>query len=1012
MRVEFGILGPLEVLRDGESVRLPGRVQPRLLAVLLTEAGRVVPLGRIVEAIWDADPPNTARRQVQNNAALLRKLLGGFVEPVGEGYRILLDDDQLDSRRFEATVRAARERSEAGDREAALDALREGLSLWRGPALAGLSGRLIESGAQRLDEAKLAAIEERVDLELRLGREEQVAAEVRGLTLQHPFRERLAGQLMLALYRAGHGGEALEAYEAVRSRLAEELGVDPGQRLRDLHSAILREDSALDATALRPDQWAPGAGGGPAMPTPAQLPADTAAFAGRDDQLAKLDELLDAGEGAAVLSTVTGIGGVGKTALAVHWAHQRRGRFPDGQLHVNLRGFDRGEPVSPQEALNGFLRALGQSGDSIPSDIDEAAALYRSLLADKHMLVLLDNARDVAQVRPLMPASPGTFALVTSRDRLAGLTALDDARPLRLDTLDQSDCLELLANLLGVQRVRAEAEAAQRLAEVCGRLPLAIRIAAANLAAQPHVEFADFIAELEGADRLKLLTVDGDPDAAVAATFDHSHRALHAEAQDLFMRLGLIPGHDFTPALAAAVVDRPDSENKLLLDRLENAHLLEQHQPGRYRFHDLLKEYAKQRADVVLNDADRAAVRDRVVEWYYQRRDALPDPEFSNVVAAFDAWKHHDRALPLAMVLGLFVNDGHNPAEIRRHVESVLPSAERHGDPVGLYHVHHALAAATIFDSADDSVEFGRKMLAAAEGLADGETLMDASYRLGISLYSFGRNAEAEPLLRTALHGAESVDEPHVLTNRLTALAATCRVLGRFAETEELLLRAEQVACRQSLPRRSMAIHNSLGLLYMETGRLDEACGQLDEAEKLLKHAASPVNRAILLQRRGQLCWRRGQYAKAKLYLSQAVEQADGVKIRGPMTQYREVFAGFLSDSGQHREALALVESATARRGRQASMAATARRELLLCKIHVGLDEHRQALRHGVEARDVCAAMPYPLRHGQSLAALADAHAGLGDVAAAGECRQRAFEIFDRLGVPEARQLKALLETA
>ncbi|MGH8795216.1 MAG: BTAD domain-containing putative transcriptional regulator, partial [Stackebrandtia sp.] len=694
---------------------------------------------------------------MQNNAALLRKVLGDesgeVLEGVGEGYRVRVGQEALDSLRFEGAVKRARGLEGAGDVGEALAELERGLGLWRGRALAGLSGRVIEAGAARLDEARLGAIEERVELRLRLGRAEAVVGELRELVAEQPLRERLAGQLMVALYRCGHGGEALEVYERVRQRLVEELGVDPGQRLRDLHAAVLREDPALEVDGQAADQFGAGGSGdattgsgGAAMPMPAQLPADTAAFTGREEQLAKLDELLEAGEGTAVLSTVAGIGGVGKTALAVHWGHQRRDRFPDGQLYVNLRGFDRSEPVEPRQAVSGFLRALGQTGNAIPDTLDEAAALYRSLLADKQMLVVLDNARNVAQARPLLPASPSSFALVTSRDRLSGLTALDGAQPVRLDTLNQADSLELLANLLGAERLHAEPEAARRLAEMCGHLPLALRIAAANLATRPYIGIDGYLAELETSDRLELLAVDGDPDAAVAATFDHSYRTLDPETQDLFLRLGLFPGQDISTELAAVIAGQARVIVNRLLNHLENAHLLEQHQPGRYRYHDLVKDYAKQQADLRLNNSDHQTVRNHVIGWYFENRNSPPSSEYDNVVSALQAWQHHESAWRLLPILTVLANYGHDVAEIRRYVETGLQTAQRDKNTQGIYHLTIGIAMVHRHGgNLLSAIEYGRMAVEMAP-----PHISAAQSNLGSYLWASGKNVEAEALLLEA----------------------------------------------------------------------------------------------------------------------------------------------------------------------------------------------------------------------------------------------------------------------
>jgi DNA-binding SARP family transcriptional activator len=500
--MEFSILGPLEVSQQGSPVPLPGRTLPRLMAVLLLEAGQVVPLPTLVDAIWEDRPPTAARRRIQNSISILRRTLADtsreLVESVGEGYRLRLADQQLDAVRFDRAVRRARELTQTGDPAAALAGLREALRLWRGPALAGLTGRLIESGAQRWDEARMAAVEERIDLELSLGDGPPLVGELRKLLAGQPYRQRMAGQLMLALYREGRTPEALETYQTVRSRLVEDLAIEPGEWLQRVHQAILRGDPGLSAPVPAVGIAASVRPAGPA-PAPALLPADTPHFTGRAGELAVLDELAEAGQTTALVAALSGIGGAGKTALALHWAHRARDRFPDGQLYVDLHGYDWSEPIAPGEVLAGFLRALGLPPDAIPEDVPRATALYRSLLADKQILVVLDNARDAGQVRPLLPRTAGSFTIVTSRHRLAGLVALHDARPVAVASLPAAESLRLLGSMVGEARMSAEPEAAGRLVELCAGLPLALRIVAADLMSRPQLRLADVVAALSGA---------------------------------------------------------------------------------------------------------------------------------------------------------------------------------------------------------------------------------------------------------------------------------------------------------------------------------------------------------------------------------------------------------------------------------------------------------------------------------------------------------------------------------
>jgi tetratricopeptide (TPR) repeat protein len=424
---------------------------------------------------------------------------------------------------------------------------------------------------------------------------------------------------MLALYRAGRQADALAAYRHARQLLHDDLGTEPSAELQQLHHAILNRDPALE----------PGRSPGPpttsSAPRPRELPPDVASFTGRAEALKALDEFQPAGgdlTGPVVISAIAGTAGVGKTALAVHWAHRVADRFPDGQLYLNLRGYATSAPLRPIEALSMMLRSLGMTPDQIPIEEAEATARYRSLLADRRVLVVLDNARSVDQVRPLLPGSPGCLALVTSRDRLAGLLARDGARRITLDVLPADEEHALLSRLLGNERVAAEPEATTRLASACAYLPLAIRIAAAAFADRPSQRIQNVVSDLSSGHRLAALEVEGDREAAVRATLDLSYRTIQAVAQRVFRLLGLVPGPDFTPNAVAALADQPADEAKRALDQLANAHLLDEHRPGRYTFHDLLREYAKHLLKHDQAEGNHDAAVERLLNWYLHAADA------------------------------------------------------------------------------------------------------------------------------------------------------------------------------------------------------------------------------------------------------------------------------------------------------------------------------------------------------------------------------------------------------
>ncbi|MDT4986202.1 MAG: hypothetical protein QOI74_296, partial [Micromonosporaceae bacterium] len=544
--MEYRILGPLSVRAGGQELHLGGHKQRRMLALLLLRPNRPVEIGELAAVGWDDDVPHAGRRQVQNAIAALRAVLtraGGIIDTVDGGYLLRVGPDELDVLVFERMVRHART---VTDFRAALD-------LWRGPALAGLAGGALAEEARPLDESRLAALEDRLDLELAAGQHESLVDELQHLVAAHPLRERLVGQLMLALHRCGRATEAAAAYEELSARLAEELGIDPGTEIR-------RVQASLDTSGRQ------------AAPRPAQLPADVSVFTGRISDLTRLDALLAAGEsaGAVVVAAIVGTAGLGKSALAVHWAHRVRERFPDGQLHVNLRGYAPTAPVRPLDALARFLRALGVAPDAIPTELDAAVTLYRSILTGKRVLVVLDNAATADQIRPLLPANPASVALVTSRDQLSELVDSDGAHRLTLDRLTADEAVELLARILGAERLGADDRGAERLgaddrgaerlgaddhgaelARLCAYLPLALRIAAANLADQPSLAVADYVAKLRGGDRLTALQIEGDPRAAVRATIDLSYAARPEPVRRLLRLLALAPGPDVTPESAA-----------------------------------------------------------------------------------------------------------------------------------------------------------------------------------------------------------------------------------------------------------------------------------------------------------------------------------------------------------------------------------------------------------------------------------------------------------------------------
>jgi hypothetical protein len=493
--------------------------------------------------------------------------------------------------------------------------LRDALGLWRGEPLGGLAGQWAVRTRQGWRQQHLDAVLAWARAELAVGNPAAVIGALTDLVGEHPLLEPLIAVLMRALYAAGHSAQALDLSTVTRQRLVQELGAEPGSELRQVQHGILRDD--LDRHDMPPPPAVPAVA---ASVAPAQLPQDVPGFAGRQAALAQLDALLPAaGEPAntVVISAVSGTAGVGKTALAVYWAHQVRRRFPDGQLYVNLRGFDpSGSVMEPVEAVRGFLDALGVAPQRIPAGIDAQTALYRSLLAERRMLLVLDNACDAAQVRPLLPGAAGCLVLVTSRNRMSGLVATDGAHPLSLDLLTAAEARQLLARRLGADRIANEPRAVEEIIERCARLPLALTVVAARAATHPRFPLASLAADLRESNSGLDALAGGDPATDVRAVFSWSYRTLSAPAAWLFRLFGLHPGPDISLPAVASLAGLPPATVRPLLTELTRVHLVVEHVPGRYTLHDLLLAYAAAQANAIDPPEQREAATVRVLDHY------------------------------------------------------------------------------------------------------------------------------------------------------------------------------------------------------------------------------------------------------------------------------------------------------------------------------------------------------------------------------------------------------------
>jgi DNA-binding SARP family transcriptional activator/tetratricopeptide (TPR) repeat protein len=608
--VRFRLLGPFVIDTSEGPVVLRRRRERCLLAVLLLHNHVPVPVERLAYLLWDGEPVPTARQQLHSHVSRVRAALGttaALLSSTGTSYQIDVDDEAIDARRFNGMIAAARALHDPAERGARL---RAALDLWRGDALddtvsAWLRPRLVGD----LDELRLVVTEEWLACEVAAGRHVEALPELTRLAAAHPTREGLLGLLMRALDGAGRSLEALAAYRRHQQRLAREFGLDPGPELQRLHLAVLRGQPLPVARA----PVAPAASSA-ARPVPAQLPPAVRGFTGRGAALARLDAVAAGVTPTATgICTVAGTAGVGKTTLVVHWAHQAADRFPDGQLYVNLRGFDRtAPPTDPAEAIRGFLDALDVAPQRVPVGLEAQVALYRSHLAGRRMLLVLDNARDSEQVRPLLPGAGGCMVLVTSRNELSGLHTSEGAEPLLLDLLPDTDARWLLAARLGADRIADEA-AVEQIVEACAGLPLALAIVAARAAGRPADALAEVAASLRQVAGRQLDAFTGaERDVDARAVLSWSYAALSPAAARMFRLLGLHPGPDVTAPAAAGLAGVLDGS----LAELVRANLLTEHQPGRYTFHDLLRAYAAEQAEAVDAPAHRLAAQLRTLDHY------------------------------------------------------------------------------------------------------------------------------------------------------------------------------------------------------------------------------------------------------------------------------------------------------------------------------------------------------------------------------------------------------------
>lgn len=850
--VEFGLLGSLQVrgTLGGISPR-PSR-QSVLLVTLLSRANSPVSIGELVEAAWGEHPPAAENAAVHTTISRLRQMLSVSVDPAGYdrivtdtmGYSIRVLDGELDASVFRGLVAEGRASLESGRGAEAVVTLERALDLWRGStAASGMSGWFVESLRAPLDDLRLSATEDLARARLMIGQADAVAEELRGLVNRHPFRERLWEHLMLALYRTGRQSEALDAFHEARRTLVDQLGIEPGPELCGLYRRILDNDAALLDVSTA-DSAAPVT----TRSVPRQLPADVVNFVGRERELDRLDILTSgraaADDGGPMAFVVDGGAGIGKTALAVRWAHRARGRFEDGDLYVNLHGFDAtGAPTDPFEALDQLLRALHISPQEIPRGLEERAALYRTALADRRMIVVLDNAADAEQVRPLLPGSSSCAVIVTSRKRLSGLVAREGAVRLTLGELGSDDAAALVRRISGPARSDVSGEPLDTLIGLCCRIPLALRVAAERLTLRRHGTLADLVDEIGSRQSaLSTLTLPEDSTSSVRTVFSWSYSMLGPASRRMFRLLGLFPGgHTSVPA-AAALAGVSVGEALDLLESLVSVHLLEEVADRRYRLHDLLRDYAREQAELEPADTDPDRALARLAGWYLSTarnaamailppsrpRRAVPVRQepgiepvtFGSYRQALD-WceaervtliavaeycvRHelHDLASQLPAALwGFFQVRGYTGDWITTH-QRALGSAKAMGPAVEaptLCNLGTAYVEAYQFDRA---IEYHQSALAVATEAGDAWLVNVSTANLGEGYRRAGRYELARTYFEKALALTEEGGDSWLNAFLLTSLATVSSAMGEHDEAIGIY-------------HRTLVIHREHGDHYQE----------------------------------------------------------------------------------------------------------------------------------------------------------------------------------------------------
>ncbi|MFD3842970.1 BTAD domain-containing putative transcriptional regulator [Streptomyces sp. NPDC058642] len=988
------MLGPLEGWSGGERLRLGGTIQERVLAALLLDPGRVIPVPRLVAAAWAEEPPATSSHQVRKAVADLRRRIPGGGEVLvtdGPGYRVELAAGQLDLIEFHSLAAQAREAAAAHRDTEAISVLRDALALWRGPVLAGEGGPVIEAAATALEERRMAAVEQFLGLRLDLGEAAELVGDLREFVTQHPLRETLRGQLMLALYRSERQAEALEEYARMRELLVEELGIDPGARLTKLYEDILRESPQLALPRAVSTAPAPVPAG---MESPCTLPYDVSDFSGRERELREiLERALQPGSGGTRIVAIDGMGGSGKTSLTVRAAHRLADAFPDGRLHIDLRGYSPGQqPVGPVSALGTLLRALGLPDERIPDDLVGRRALWRRAVSGKRLLLMLDNAADTAAVRPLLPTEPGCLVMVTSRARLIDL---DGAHCLSLEVMTAEESHSLMAQTLGAERVAAEPAAAAELARLCDHLPLALRIATARLGNRPRWTLQYMADRLR--DETRRLDELSIGERSVAATLRLSYQALDEEGRAAFRTLALHPGGGIDVYAAGALLGTRPRHGEDVLELLLDVHLVEQPEIGRYGFHDLVISFARGLYDGSERPVDAAAV-ERLLGYYLTVTEAacrVLFPGRRRIPSGIPGCPYElpDVASPDAAREWF--------AREQNTLLSAVRLAVRHGyDRQAVWLARNVLFHLNALGLLDEFEDSARTAVAAARRLGDDALLAVSLANLGVACWELGRFDEGVDVAEESREVAVRVGDRATAAHCEGTLGLYKSLLGRFPDALAHLERAITQERDLGLSRSEAESLTVLSTLYEQWGRYREAAEAARRAVELCRQLVRHDSALVALIDLGFACLGLGAYTEAEAAMTEARTLCKDEREPGIVAMTMALSADVALNLGAAEESRAYVGQALERIRSGASPLRSAKVKNMLGRVLHQHGDHGAALDLHSQAEELAVRLHYRPEEAYARLGLARAAEALGDEQEAAAHHAAAEKLFASMGVP------------